>query len=245
MAALWDMLQEMKSSAYKWVDLTHELSSETPHWYGFGPMESEILFDFAPDCPFQVWKYKLPSGQYGTHADVPSHFHKGMRDMSQITLKEMAYPLVVIDKSEACAANPDYELTIEDLKEWEQQYGRIPEGAFVAFRSDWYKRKDMDNYDAEKKPHYPGWKLDAIQWLLKERSIGAIGHEPGDTDAPAHNDGSFAGESCILAADKIQCELMAHLDEVPPAGSLIFVTFPKVRDGTGFPSRLFAVCPAE
>ena len=155
MAALWDMLQEMKSSAYKWVDLTHELSSETPHWYGFGPMESEILFDFAPDCPFQVWKYKLPSGQYGTHADVPSHFHRGMRDMSQITLKEMAYPLVVIDKSEACAANPDYELTIEDLKEWEQQYGRIPEGAFVASGQTGIKEKTWIIMTQKRNPIIP------------------------------------------------------------------------------------------
>ena len=35
---LWDQLKEAKSEKYKWVDLTHELSPETPHWYGFSPL---------------------------------------------------------------------------------------------------------------------------------------------------------------------------------------------------------------
>ena len=92
-----------------------------------------------------------------------------------MTLKEMVYPLVVVDKSAACAANADYELTIADLQEWEQEHGTIPEGAFVAFRSDWSKRADMNNYDENNQPHYPGWKLDALHWLVEERRIGAIG----------------------------------------------------------------------
>lgn len=28
------------------------------------------------------------------------------------------------------------------------------------------------------------------------------------------------------------------------AGAVIFCTFPKVRDGVGYPARVFAVCPA-
>ena len=37
---LWEQLKELKSPKYKWVDLTHELSPETPHWYGFKPLEA-------------------------------------------------------------------------------------------------------------------------------------------------------------------------------------------------------------
>lgn len=70
-------------------------------------------------------------------------------------------------------------LTVDDLKAWEAQYGRIPEGAFVAFRSDWYKKPNLDNPDENGVPHYPGWDKAAIQWLVEERNIGAIGHEPG------------------------------------------------------------------
>ena len=39
--ALWNLVSELKSEKYKWVDLTHELSPETPHWYGFNPLEAK------------------------------------------------------------------------------------------------------------------------------------------------------------------------------------------------------------
>ena len=39
---LWDTVKELKSPKYKWVDLTHELSPETPHWFGFKPLLSLI-----------------------------------------------------------------------------------------------------------------------------------------------------------------------------------------------------------
>ena len=44
--------------------------------------------------------------------------------------------------------------------------------------------------------------------------------------------------------DRYQIEVMDHLDEPPATGAVIFCTFPKVRDGVGYPARVFAVCPA-
>lgn len=244
MMKLWEFVNELKSPAYCWVDLTHELSPATPHWYGFGDLTTEVIYDFSPDCIFHSDKYVIPAGQFGTHVDAPGHFVQGARTLDQMTLKEMVYPLVVVDKSAACAANADYELTIADLQEWEQEHGTIPEGAFVAFRSDWSKRADMNNYDENNQPHYPGWKLDALHWLVEERRIGAIGHETADTDAPGANV-NFAGEVYILETDRLQVELMTNLDALPPTGAIIFVTFPKVKNGVGFPARVFAVYPKE
>ncbi len=134
---LWEQIKELKSPKYKWVDLTHELSPETPHWFGFKPLQADLLFDYAegtPEdmmAPMRCIQYSVAS-QYGTHTDVPRHFWGSGRDMSAITVQELMYPLVVIDKSAECAANPDFMLTVDDLKAWEAQYGRIPEGAFVA-----------------------------------------------------------------------------------------------------------------
>ena len=84
------------------------------------------------------------------------------------------------------------------------------------------------------------WKLDALHWLVEERHIGAIGHETADTDAPGANV-NFAGEIYILETDRLQVELMTNLDALPPTGAVIFVTFPKVKNGVGFPARVFAV----
>ena len=54
----------------------------------------------------------------------------------------------------------------------------------------------------------------------------------------------YPGEQYILSVDRYQIEVMDHLDELPATGSVIFCTFPKVRDGVGYPARVFAVCPA-
>ena len=251
---LWNLVEELKSPKYKWVDLTHELSPDTPHWYGFKPLQCQKLFDYVdgtPDdmmAPMRCFQISVAS-QYGTHVDVPRHFWGNGRAMNEITVQEMVYPLVVIDKSKECAENADFILTVADIEAWEAEYGKIPEGAFVAFRSDWYKKSNLDNPDENDQPHYPGWDKAAIQWLVENRKIGAIGHEPADTDPAVVTTKPdaypYPGEQYILEVDKIQIEVMRNLDQCPPVGAMIVTAFPKLRDGVGFSARCFAICPVD
>ena len=48
---LWEIIDELKSPAYKWVNLMHVLSPETPHWFGFEPLQGELLFDYLEGTP--------------------------------------------------------------------------------------------------------------------------------------------------------------------------------------------------
>lgn len=253
--ALWNLVSELKSEKYKWVDLTHELSPETPHWYGFNPLEAKLLFDYAegtPEdmmAPMRCFQVSVAS-QYGTHVDVPRHFWGEGRSMESIDVTEMVMPLVVVDKSKECAANPDFMLTIDDLKAWEAEYGQIPAGSFVAFRSDWHKRgTNLDNPDENGVPHYPGWDVEAIRWLVEERNIASIGHEPADTDpgfvTTKPDAYPYPGEQYILEVNRFQIEVMRNLDQCPAVGAMIVCAFPKLKDGVGFPARCFAICPAE
>ena len=50
-------------------------------------------------------------------------------------------------------------------------------------------------------------------------------------------------ETWVLGQGHYQIEVMAHLDEVPPTGALIVVSWPKVENGLGFPARAFAILP--
>lgn len=43
---LWNSVKAWKSDAYRWVDLTHELSPDTLHWYGFDKLQMRKLYDF-------------------------------------------------------------------------------------------------------------------------------------------------------------------------------------------------------
>lgn len=241
---LWGKLKDLKETC-TWVDLSHEVSADTPHWHGFTSLKSSVLYNFEKDG-FRTDAYEIV-GQYGTHVDAPCHFVEGKRTLDTFEPMDMALPLCVIDKSKEVEKDSDYALTVEDILDWESKNGKIPEGAFVAFMSNWSKKADqeaMENKDEKGIKHYPGWSMDALKFLTNERNIGAIGHEAADTDpaSVAQTDGMI-GEYYILSTGVYQIELLKNLDLCPAKGAVIFCTFPKIKEGTGFTARCFAICP--
>ncbi len=146
------------------------------------------------------------------------------------------------------ARNPDYVLSLDDLKAWEARHGAIPAGAFVAMRTDWSKRwpdeAAMQNVDAHGVAHYPGWSQATLKYLYEIRKITASGHETTDTDpglAVTRDD--YTLEHYLLSTNHYQIELLANLDQVPEAGALVIVSFPKPQGGSGFPARVIAIVP--
>jgi kynurenine formamidase len=242
---LWEELARLKS-AYRWVDLSFEVSPETPHWHGFDPLAVKPLYTFEnTGGVFLAYQYTL-SGQYGTHTDFPAHFDPQGRLQDDYAPLEFAYPLVVIDRSAAVASNPDYTLTRQDILDFEKVYGEIPAGAFVAFRSDWSKRApaEYENKDAAGNAHYPGWDLDALKFLIEVRNVAAVGHETPDTDSAVTGATvGFVGEDYVLDHGKLNVELLKNLNQTPPVGAIVFDVFPRIKGGTGFTSRVFAIVP--
>src|SRR4030067_1129189 len=114
------------------------------------------------------------------------HIIRGLRTVDQIDVKEMVLPLVVIDVHNKVVSNPDYTITMDDVRLWEKKFGKIPKGVFVAMRTDWSKRwpdmSSMQNKDATGVAHYPGWSMDVLKYLYEIRLITASGHETTDTD---------------------------------------------------------------
>ena len=236
----------------QFVDLTHSFGPGIPHWPGFPDEKRETLYSYDAGPGKMGFGFLAEEfrhvGQWGTHVDPPAHFVRGLRTVDQIEPKEMIMPLVVIDLHEQCAKNPDYTMTVADLEAWESKHGQIPAESFVVMRTDWSKRwpdaDKMANKDTAGVPHYPGWSLPALKYLYEKRHITASGHETTDTDpgiAAAKDD--FSLETYILSQNHYQIELLADLDRVPEAGALVVVSFPKPKNGSGFPARVFAILP--
>lgn len=236
----------------KFVDLTHAFAPGIPRWKGFPDERRETIYWYEAGVGtlgsgFYAQRF-THVGQWGTHVDPPAHFVKGLRTVDQISVKEMILPLVVVDVHEKVARNPDYTITMEDVKDWEKRHGSIPEEAFVAMRTDWSKRwpdmEAMRNKDEGGIAHYPGWSLEVLKYLYEDRRITASGHETTDTDpGVATSKGDYSLETYILKRDRYQIELLANLEAVPESGSLVVVAFPKPKDGSGFPARVFAILP--
>jgi len=243
----WHAIKEKK-----FVDLTHAFAPGIPHWKGFPDEKLETLYWYEAGVGKLGSGFFAQSfthvGQWGTHVDPPAHFVKGMRTVDQIDVKEMILPLVVLDVHKAVTNNPDYTITMDDVRNWENKHGQIPEGAFVAMRTDWSKRwpimDAMQNKDTDGIAHYPGWSMEVLKYLYEDRKITASGHETTDTDPGiATSKDDYSLETFILKSNHYQIELLAHLDEVPESGALVVASFPKPKGGSGFPARVFAILP--
>ena len=75
--------------------------------------------------------------------------------------------------------------------------------------------------------------------MTEERDIVGIGVDTLSLDVGMSTD--FAAHLTFLPAGKYGLELMANLDDVPPAGATLIVGAPKHQGGSGGPARVFAV----
>ncbi len=241
-ASLETLYRTLASKNY--VDLTHSFGPATPVWAGFPQAKMSPAADPKTKEPYTIQKdgfratfYEMV-GQYGTHVDPPAHFSETGATMDQISLKDMILPLVVFDETPLLAHDPNHAFSLEDLHAWEKQHGRVPKGAFAALRTDMSKDWDKDPERFKRSP-FPAWSLAAVKFLVEQRGITAIGHESMDSDTTE----KMETETYILRTGHYQIEIMDNLDKVPAKGALIVVTWPKVRNGLGFPARAFAILP--
>ena len=227
----------------KFVDLTHSFGPGTPVWSGFGQAKMTPAVDPQTKQPYTIAKdgfrstYYEMVGQYGTHVDPPAHFAEDGITMDKIPLKEMILSLVVFDATPLIAKDPNHAFSLDELRAWERRHGRVRKGAFAALRTD--LSKDWDNPEKFKRAPFPAWALETVKFLVEERGVTAIGHESLDTDITD----KMESETYILKKGRYQIEVMANPDKVPATGALIVVTWPKVKDGLGFPARAFAILP--
>jgi kynurenine formamidase len=228
----------------QFVDLTHSFGPATPVWSGFGQAKFSAAADPKTHEPYTIAKdgfrttYYEMVGQYGTHVDPPAHFAPDGITMDKIPLKQMILPLIVLDDTPYLTKDANHAFSVDDLKAWEKKNGRVPRGAFVALRTDMSKDWDKDPERFKRAP-FPAWAFETIKFLYEQRGVTATGHEAMDTDTTDKMD----SETYILKHGHYQIEVMANLDQVPETGALIVLSWPKVRDGLGFPARAFAILP--
>lgn len=248
---LWDFFKELQAD-YELVDLTHPLDNDSPYWAGIPEGSVELCktcFDWGNpmlECLIQTFKFP---GQFGTHIDFPGHFIKNAPLSESYGVRNMIYPLCVINISEKVSKDVHYAATAEDIQAYEKIHGAIPDGAFVALYSDWARHwPNMDKISSiaeDGSENFPGWSLDALKYIYEVRNAAANGHETLDTDASklAAEAGDLVCERYILSKGKVQVEVMTNLDKVAPAGALLFVAWPNIKGATGLPARLIAITP--
>ncbi len=222
-------------------DLTHLFRVGTPMFPGV-PRPSRETFVTVPVNGFygQIWNFWEHTG---THLDVPAHFVVGGRTTPQLTLDELMAPIAVIDIAERAARDPDTVVTTDDLRRYERRHGRIRRGSLVAMNSGWDARAGSEaayrNADASGTMHFPGWRADAVEWLIGERRIAAIGVDTLSLDPG--NATAFVAHVALLAANRFGIENLANLGRIRPEGATVFVGVIPWEEGSGGPARVVAI----
>jgi kynurenine formamidase len=223
----------------KVVDLTHTLIPNFPTYFGEPGLKLEELFTFANDgLNILIWTLNEHTG---THMDAPFHFSEEAT-ADQIPLADLIGPLAVVDIRAKAEADPDAQLTVEDLQIWEGENGQIPPGSIVAMNSGWDTHVTSDkfrNADDEGVMHFPGFHIDAIELLLTERNVKGIMVDTLSLDHGPSAD--FAVHYRWLPANKWGLENVANLGELPPLGATAIVGGPKIAGASGGPSRVMAL----
>ena len=242
---LWDLYERSLRRA-KYVDLTHTIAPGMPVWSGFGgpsvcpatDPKTGRPYRYADDG-FEANAHTLPTDQMGTQLDPPAHWNPDFPGIDELPPTFAVRPLVVLSIAEKVQRDPGYSLRVADILDWERRHGKIPEGSAVFVRSDW--SRDWGKPGLAERTVFPGVSLEAVKFLHLERKILLHGHEPLDTDATP----GFDAERWLLTNGYTQAEGLTHLDQVPEAGALVAIGFPKFQGGLGGYARYIAICPPD
>ncbi|MEM8792271.1 MAG: cyclase family protein [Pseudomonadota bacterium] len=221
-------------------DMTHEWSEDFPTYFGAPGVSREQTFNFK-DNGFNLLNLQV-NEHTGTHLDAPLHFSADGQAVNEIPVENLVCPLCCIDIRERAASDADAQVTPEDLNAWISANGPIPDKACVAMLSGWGAKTGGDgfrNADDKGAMHFPGFHVEAAQMLIEE--TGAVGMAVDTLSLDHGPSQDFATHYAWLPSNRWGIENLANLENVPAAGATLIVGSPKLKGGTGGPSRIFAL----
>jgi len=254
MPVLNDLLAALADGSVEVVDLTAPLSESTPILHLPEPFANTVPFSLTEISRYDdrgpAWYWNdIRTGEHvGTHFDAPVHWVTGREreDVSQVPPRRLVAPAVVLDASAHAAADPDFLLEIDHVRDWEKSNGPLPEGGWLLYRTGWDARSgDSDaflNAD-ETGSHTPGISAECARWLAEETPLQGLGVETVGTDAgAAHSfDPPFPCHSYFLGAGKYGLTQLQNVERLPVRGAVLVATPLPIVGGSGSPARVLAL----
>jgi kynurenine formamidase len=254
MPVLDQLVTAIRSSDIEVIDLTARLESSTPVIMLPEPFGNTQRFSLSEISHYDdrgpAWYWNdISTGEHtGTHFDAPVHWITGRdgEDIAQVPATSLIAPAVVLDFSAQAAADPDFLLEIEHVKQWEADHGPLPEGGWLLYRTGWDTRSGSQEEFLnanETGPHTPGISVECARWLAEESPVLGLGTETVGTDAgAAHSfDPPFPCHAMLLGAGKYGLTQLQNLARLPVTGSVVIAGPLPIAGGSGSPARVLAL----
>ena len=235
----------------KFVDLTHPYDESTIYWPTADGFQLRSDAAGLTDKGYYYAANTITTAEHGgTHIDAPIHFFADRNTVDQIPLQQLIAPAVVVDVQQACAENRDYEISVADLRKWEETHGRQLVDVIVLLRTGHAKNwPDREKYLGTNKTgeeavadlHFPGLSPEAAKWLVEQRAPLAVGI---DTPSIDFGQSTHFQTHVKLFEHNVPALENVNLTEELPAKDFTLIALPmKIAGGSGGPTRIVAVLP--
>lgn len=237
-----------------WVDLSHSFDQSTLYWpnnkKGF---EHFTDADGETALGYYYSSFSICTPEHGgTHLDAPIHFAKNKLTVDELPLSSLTGDAVKIDVSAHALSNRDYQISIEDIQNWEHANGVIPDNMIVLLRTGYEQfYPDRVKYfgtakigqEAIPELHFPGILPETTHWLIEKRRIKALGLDTPSLDYGQSKD--FKTHQILLGHDKPGFENLTNLKQLPAKGIYVVALPMKIAKGSGGPLRIIAATFSE
>ncbi|MFD1095450.1 cyclase family protein [Salegentibacter chungangensis] len=241
--------QESPALTGEIIDLTYSFSEESVYWVTAKEFELEEVAKGKTEKGYYYSANNFSTAEHGgTHIDAPIHFAENAQSVEEIPLEKLVGAAVKIDVSDKALNNPDYLISIEDLKTWEKEQGQIPLNSIVLLQTGFGKYyPDKQKYlgttnrgpEAVKELHFPGLAPEAARWLVEERKISSVGIDTPSIDYGQSQE--FGAHVALMTNNVPAFENVANLDQLPATGFQVIALPMKIKGGSGGPLRIIAI----
>lgn len=245
-----DVAAVFDGRAGTWVDLSHAYDGESLYWPTADGFQLEVVADGYTEGGWYYRSNNFTTSEHGgTHLDAPVHFAEGRWSTEEIPLDRLMGAVAVVDVSDH--VSPDYQVSVEDLAGWEARHGPLPDGAIVLLRTGWgdrwpdalaYLGTDRRGPEAVAELHFPGLAPQAATWLVRERSIAALGIDTPSIDYGQSTE--FETHRILYEENVLGFENVASLEALPETGAFVVALPMKIRGGSGGPLRIVGFVPS-
>jgi kynurenine formamidase len=230
------------------IDLTHSFDDTTIYWPtedGFKLLRGTA--GFTEQGYFYAANRFMCAEHGGTHIDAPIHFFSNGQTVDQVPLERLVGPGACVDITNKCAADPDYQASVEDFIAWEKAAGATLHDRVVLIRTGFgrfwpdhakYLGTAEQGQAALAQLRFPGLDPVAADWLVTRRRIRMVGIDTASID---HGQTTNYPTHQRLFRDNVPAlENVAAMDRLPADGFTLTALPMKIGGGSGAPCRVIA-----